>query len=161
MSTSATPPPKERQIAQVVVEDEFLEQLGLVEHRVALVERLVGLAEALQVDGDNPVVLGERRCGMPPCICACAEAVDEEDRLALALLFVEQLDRRLGRPEPCEARPFFFLAFVGAMGRGAAKNEGARNNGGEAEYAVQDPSCHPSRQVRAAKSVPSSAASRR
>ena len=80
--------------------DELGEQLGLIEHRIAPVERLVGLAEALEVDGDDPVGLGELGRDVPPGIGARAEAVDEEHRRAFAFLLVVEFDRRVGRSEP-------------------------------------------------------------
>ena len=90
----------DREVAQILILDQLREQLGLVEHRIARVERLVGLAEAFEVDGDHAVGEGQRRRDMPPGIGARAEAVDEEHRRALAFLLVEQLDRGVGRPEP-------------------------------------------------------------
>ena len=90
----------DREVAQILILDQLREQLGLVEHRIARVERLVGLAEALEVDGDHAVGEGKCRRDMPPGVGARAEAVDEEHRRALAFLLVEQLDRGVGRPEP-------------------------------------------------------------
>src|SRR5690606_28758298 len=70
---------------------------------VAFVERLVGLAEALEVDCDDPVALGEGWRDAAPSIGAGAEAVDEEYRRAFALLLVEQLDRGIRWAETREA----------------------------------------------------------
>ncbi len=106
------------QVAQVAVDDQLRQQLGLVEHRIARVERLVGLAEAFEVDGDDPVVAGELGRDAPPCIGAGAEAVNEEHRRPAALLLVEQLHRRIGRSEPGEPRPV-----AGAVGPGRASDK--------------------------------------
>ena len=90
----------QRQVAQILVLDELGQQLGLIVDRIASVERLVRLAEALEVDGDDPVALGELGGHEPPRKGARAEAMDEEHGRALALFAVVELDRRVRRPEP-------------------------------------------------------------
>jgi hypothetical protein len=89
------------QVAEILVHDELGEQLGLIEDRIALVERLVRLAETLEVDGDDPMGLGKLGRHVAPRIGARAEAMNEQKRRPLALLLIEELDRSLGRPEPC------------------------------------------------------------
>ena len=90
------------EIAKVLVLDKLGDQLGLIEHRIALVERLVGLAEALEVDGDDPVSPRKLRGDVAPRVSACAKPVKEEDRRSLALILVVEVDRGLGRTEPGE-----------------------------------------------------------
>jgi hypothetical protein len=90
----------DRKIAQVLVLDELGEQFGLIEHRIALVERLVGLAETLEVDGDDPVRLGKLGDDVPPRESACAKPMQEEDRRSLALFLIVEVDRSLGRTKP-------------------------------------------------------------
>src|SRR5262249_56412609 len=45
-----------RQVVEVLVDDELGKQIGLIEHGVALVERLVRLTKALEVHGNDPVI---------------------------------------------------------------------------------------------------------
>src|SRR4029079_16022100 len=72
------------EIVQILILDELGEQLGLIQYRVAPVERLVRLAEAFQVYGDDSVGEGKLGRDVLPSIGARAEAVDEEHRRALA-----------------------------------------------------------------------------
>ena len=97
---SAERMPDDRQVAEVLVLDELGKQLGLIEHRIALVERLVGLAEALEIDGDDP--MGQSKLGrhVPPGERARAEPMNEEDRRPLALFLIVEIDRSIGGPEP-------------------------------------------------------------
>jgi hypothetical protein len=92
--------PDQRQVAQVLVLDHLSQEFGLIVDRVASVERLVRLAETLQVDGDDPVALGQLGGYVPPGIGAGAEAMDEKEGRALALLVIVELDRRVRRSEP-------------------------------------------------------------
>ena len=79
----------EREVAQILVLDQLREQLGLIEDRIASVERLVGLAEAFEVDRDHPVGVGELGGDIPPGKGARAEAMDEEHRRTFAFHLVE------------------------------------------------------------------------
>ena len=97
---SAEGVPDDGELAKIALEDELGQKLGLIARRVALVERLVGAAEALEVDGDDLVVAGEVRRDMPPGEGVGAEAVDQQDRRAFAALDRVELDRRVRRPEP-------------------------------------------------------------
>ena len=109
--------PDDGEIAEIAVEDELGQKLGLVARRVALVEGLVGAAEALEVDGDDLVVAGEVRRDVPPGEGVGAEAVDQQHRRAFAALDRVELDRRIGRPKPGEGN---LVCIVGGERKGAA-----------------------------------------
>ena len=85
------------EIAEVLVFDQLSEQLGLIGHRIALVERLVGLTETLEIDGDDAMRLGKIGGDVPPGEGARAKSVEEEHRRPLALFLVIEVDRRVGR----------------------------------------------------------------
>ena len=71
--------------------------------------RQLRAAESRQVDGDHAAVDGGRRDVLDPVLPAPAEAVDEEDRRALAGADVDEVDaaarRRSPRAGGCATRP--------------------------------------------------------
>ena len=115
--------PDDGELAEIALEDQFGQKLGLVARRVALVERLVGAAEALEVDGDDLVVAGEVGRDVPPGEGVGAEAVDQQDRGAFAALDRVELDRRIRRPEPREGK---LVCFVGGERKGAGRGKDRR-----------------------------------
>jgi hypothetical protein len=88
--------------AKVLVFDKLRDQLGLIEDRIALVERLVGLAEALEIDGDDAMGSRKLRGDVAPRVSAGAKPVKKEDRRTLALFLIVEVDRGLGRTKPGE-----------------------------------------------------------
>src|SRR4029453_10164408 len=62
-------------------------------------ERLVGLAETFEIDGDDAMGLCALRRGVAPGEGARTKSVEEEHRRPLALFLVIEVDRRIRRTE--------------------------------------------------------------
>ena len=90
------------EVLEIAIEDELREKLCLVLRRIALVEGLVGLAEALEVDGDDLVIAGEVRRHVAPREGVGAEPVDQEHRRTFAAFRRVEPHRRIRRSEPGE-----------------------------------------------------------
>ena len=97
--------PDNGEIAEVLVLDQLSEQLGLIGYRIALVERLVGLAETFEIDGDDAMGLREIGRNVPPGEGARTKSVEEEHRRPLALFLVVEVDRRIRRTEQGKGPP--------------------------------------------------------
>ena len=111
-------------IVEVAVEDELREELRLIGGRITVIEWLVGLAEPLEIDSDDPMVAGEVGRDVTPGETVGAEAVDEQHGRTLAPFHGIEPHRRVRRTKPGE-RP---IACVSGARASGGKGGGANSN---------------------------------
>jgi len=116
----------ERNAAQTAFADEGGDERGLVDRRVVIIERLVRVAEALEVECDHPVGACERRNDVAPGEERPAEAMQEDERRS----FPGLLDIKGGRSAPgrIESDSVARASASCAPKRGEARNQETSEN---------------------------------
>ena len=87
--------PHERKIGQSLALHENVQKCGLIENAVIVVQGFVRFAGALEVNGNNTVVLRQIGNKVPPGVSRRAEAMDQKPIVTLSCFFHPYSQRAL------------------------------------------------------------------